>query len=663
MRGLIGIGAPYVQNGGTADLGVGIDMYNEVTRGPGVIENISVEGFNMGLLAPRQDSWRMNNVQLRNTTDMLITEARQAPRTLEMNNVSFGTLDGTAVADQSGQRQNIVMTADFDADAHQPFFFLMSDRITFDGQQIYFEQQADHFVPLESQITHEAVRVPEEMIGQTNQQLMDRYGTSFGGAITPADATNVEFVVGGTVGSVAEPAATSPPLYDVASEGAGGILIDPGTLTNFTGPVQGTDGDGDDDGSDSDGEVNGESADLQELVDQLRSLTEEEIATQIATLEVDDPEATQEIEDFVNEINDLSDEEIAELEDDERTTIVEFLSEFLGEDVGESTDLQELVDQLRSLSEKELATRIDALEIDDPEEFGEVEDFVGEIVELPDEEFVDMEQDEREEIVDFLLDLLHHDDSDNEQDEDFDDDDGEDGDLEDEEDGDDTAGVGETLEEPTEFHAFLVSGGSAVGSFVVEVIDEALLNLEVRVEGGTPLAQLDLRIGGTNVGDIELNDSGDGEATIEVDLTDHLQVALTPGTTVTAGRILEGHLVELDESGDVDGDQLLSDQDVDAIFGSVATGSIDPLQDAKEDGEDDDQAEGDFLDAVVEATAGDANLDGSFDSSDLIQLFAFGRYESGVQGNTTWASGDFNGDGVFDSSDLILALTKGDYRS
>ena len=39
---LIGIGAPYVQNGGTADLGVGIDMYNEVTRGPGVIENVSI---------------------------------------------------------------------------------------------------------------------------------------------------------------------------------------------------------------------------------------------------------------------------------------------------------------------------------------------------------------------------------------------------------------------------------------------------------------------------------------------------------------------------------------------------------------------------------------------------------------------------------------------
>ncbi|MEM6689247.1 MAG: G8 domain-containing protein, partial [Planctomycetota bacterium] len=50
---LVGTGAPYVQNGGTADTGVGLDMYNEVTRGPGVIENVTIEGFNMGFLAPR----------------------------------------------------------------------------------------------------------------------------------------------------------------------------------------------------------------------------------------------------------------------------------------------------------------------------------------------------------------------------------------------------------------------------------------------------------------------------------------------------------------------------------------------------------------------------------------------------------------------------------
>lgn len=234
---LVGTGARYVQNGGTADIGVGIDLYNEVTRGPGVIENVSIEGYNMGMLAPRQDAWHLNNVQLSNTTDMLITEARQAPRALQMTNVTFGSLDGTAVADQASQRQNIVMSPDFDADAHQPFFFLMQDQITFDGQQIYFDQQASDFIPIQRQIDFEAVRLPSELLGATNQQLNDRHGTSFGGAITPADAQSVDFVAGGVVGSLAQPASATPPMYDVRSEGAAGVLVDPGTLTNFSGPV------------------------------------------------------------------------------------------------------------------------------------------------------------------------------------------------------------------------------------------------------------------------------------------------------------------------------------------------------------------------------------------------------------------------------------------
>ncbi|MEL6107252.1 MAG: G8 domain-containing protein [Planctomycetota bacterium] len=252
---LVGIGAPYVANGGTADTGVGIDMYNEVTRGPGVIENVSVEGFNMGILAPRQDNWRLDNINLSNTTDMFITEARQGPRVLDMTNVTFGSLDGTAVQDQAAQRQNIVMATDFEADAHQPFFFLMSDVVTLDGQQLYFDAQAAEFTPITQQIEHPAVRLPQEMIGATNQQLNDRYGTSFAGAITPSDAVSVDYLTGGVVGAVAPPPATSPPLYDMASEGEGGVLVDPGTLTNFSGglpPGDDDGGDGDDDGGDGD---------------------------------------------------------------------------------------------------------------------------------------------------------------------------------------------------------------------------------------------------------------------------------------------------------------------------------------------------------------------------------------------------------------------------
>jgi hypothetical protein len=58
---------------------------------------------------------------------------------------------------------------------------------------------------------------------------------------------------------------------------------------------------------------------------------------------------------------------------------------------------------------------------------------------------------------------------------------------------------------------------------------------------------------------------------------------------------------------------------------------------------------------------GDANLDGQFNTSDLILALQAGQYEDGVAGNSTWAEGDWNGDGEFDSHDLVLAFAYGAY--
>jgi hypothetical protein len=67
---------------------------------------------------------------------------------------------------------------------------------------------------------------------------------------------------------------------------------------------------------------------------------------------------------------------------------------------------------------------------------------------------------------------------------------------------------------------------------------------------------------------------------------------------------------------------------------------------------------------------GDANLDDEFNSSDFVQVFAAGKYETGwvdewgiVRGETaSWAEGDWNGDGVFGSSDLVTAFADGGYE-
>jgi hypothetical protein len=59
---------------------------------------------------------------------------------------------------------------------------------------------------------------------------------------------------------------------------------------------------------------------------------------------------------------------------------------------------------------------------------------------------------------------------------------------------------------------------------------------------------------------------------------------------------------------------------------------------------------------------GDANLDGEFNTSDLVAVFEAGHYEDGIAGNSGWGTGDWNGDAEFSTSDLVLAFQDGGYE-
>jgi hypothetical protein len=64
---------------------------------------------------------------------------------------------------------------------------------------------------------------------------------------------------------------------------------------------------------------------------------------------------------------------------------------------------------------------------------------------------------------------------------------------------------------------------------------------------------------------------------------------------------------------------------------------------------------------VFETSAGDANLDKRFDSSDLVAVWQAGEYEDGIPNNSTWAEGDWNCDGEFNAFDLVKAFQNGKY--
>ena len=59
---------------------------------------------------------------------------------------------------------------------------------------------------------------------------------------------------------------------------------------------------------------------------------------------------------------------------------------------------------------------------------------------------------------------------------------------------------------------------------------------------------------------------------------------------------------------------------------------------------------------------GDSNLDGEFNTSDLVTVFAIGEYEDGIALNSGWGDGDWNGDRDFDSSDFVTAFHKSGYE-
>ncbi len=57
---------------------------------------------------------------------------------------------------------------------------------------------------------------------------------------------------------------------------------------------------------------------------------------------------------------------------------------------------------------------------------------------------------------------------------------------------------------------------------------------------------------------------------------------------------------------------------------------------------------------------GDSDANGQFDSSDFVQVFQAGTYET--EQYAGWSEGDWNGDGIFNSGDFVIAFQDGGYE-
>ncbi|MEM7083044.1 MAG: G8 domain-containing protein [Pseudomonadota bacterium] len=77
-------------NEGTAKSGIGLDLSNDSTHGPGRVENVSIEGFGMAFASPVNSAWQIRDMQLTsNGTDLLFVEPESAATTIVFYNLSY----------------------------------------------------------------------------------------------------------------------------------------------------------------------------------------------------------------------------------------------------------------------------------------------------------------------------------------------------------------------------------------------------------------------------------------------------------------------------------------------------------------------------------------------------------------------------------------------
>ncbi|MCA9213961.1 MAG: hypothetical protein KDB27_12905 [Planctomycetales bacterium] len=119
---------------------------------------------------------------------------------------------------------------------------------------------------------------------------------------------------------------------------------------------------------------------------------------------------------------------------------------------------------------------------------------------------------------------------------------------------------------------------------------------------------------------------------------------------------------EPSEVGDFDGDRYLTVIDIQQLSNAIRNGETNAELDLTDDGMVNLADQELWVHELKHTWFGDANLDGEFNSADLVAIFAAGEYEDDVENNSGWAEGDWNADGEFDSGDLVAAFTDGGYE-
>lgn len=115
-------------------------------------------------------------------------------------------------------------------------------------------------------------------------------------------------------------------------------------------------------------------------------------------------------------------------------------------------------------------------------------------------------------------------------------------------------------------------------------------------------------------------------------------------------------------TGDFDGDGMLTIADVDRLIQEIVAGSDNARFDVNADALVDQEDLMRWVKDLKQTWFGDSNLDGLFNSGDLVAVFTAGEFEDDIEKNSTWAEGDWDSDGDFGSGDLVVAFQDGGFE-
>ena len=112
--------------------------------------------------------------------------------------------------------------------------------------------------------------------------------------------------------------------------------------------------------------------------------------------------------------------------------------------------------------------------------------------------------------------------------------------------------------------------------------------------------------------------------------------------------------------GDFDGSGSVDVNDIDLL--NQARGSGNRVFDLSGDSVIDQIDLNSLVVDTLNTWVGDTDLNGEFNSADLVSVFQADEYEDNIDGNSSWATGDWNGDREFNSADFVTAFLDGGYE-